>query len=304
MKNIQSIELFKNSNEEILPGFSEDFPYIASRALLDRYIEPFTPWHWHRTVELFYMESGILEYTTPNGKWLFTAGSGGFVNSNVLHTSKVVSSGEETIQLLHLFEPELIAGEQSCRLYEKYVHPVTSASGIEIIALSAEDGQQANILRKIRCAFDTDEKVWGYEFELRQKLSEIWLDLFELVRPSMVHNTDANISDEKLKAMMLYIHQHYPEKITIDQLATQLHISKRVCFRLFREKLHMSPVEYITNYRLRKACQKLVETNDPITQVAYSCGLGSSSYFGKLFRGRFGCSPLEYRSNWHNRNII
>ena len=65
MKNIQSIQLIEGSNEELLPGFSPDFPYIASRALLDRYLEPATPWHWHRTVELFYMESGTLEYSMP-----------------------------------------------------------------------------------------------------------------------------------------------------------------------------------------------------------------------------------------------
>ena len=53
MKNIQSIQLIEGSNEELLPGFSPDFPYIASCALLDRYLEPATPWHWHRTVELF-----------------------------------------------------------------------------------------------------------------------------------------------------------------------------------------------------------------------------------------------------------
>ena len=48
--------------------FSADFPYIATRAELDKYTEPFVPWHWHSSVELFYMESGALEYTTPNGK--------------------------------------------------------------------------------------------------------------------------------------------------------------------------------------------------------------------------------------------
>ena len=64
----------------------------------------------------------------------------------------------------------------------------------------------------------------------------------------------------------------------------------------------MSPVEYMTSYRLRKAEQRLTETDEPITQIAYSCGLGSSSYFGKLFREQFGCTPVAYRKEWHNRN--
>ena len=111
-------------------------------------------------------------------------------------------------------------------------------------------------------------------------------------------------SDEKMKAMMRYIHAHYPDTISVDRLAKEAHISKRVCYRLFRENLHMSPVGYMTAYRLRKACQRLAETDEPITQIAYSCGLGSSSYFGKLFREHYGCTPAAYRRKWHDRDTV
>lgn len=302
MKNIQNIQLVEGSNEELLPGFSPDFPYIASCALLDRYLEPATPWHWHRTVELFYMESGTLEYTTPNGKWVFPAGSGGFVNSNILHTSKIIPSGGETVQLLHLFEPELLSGGQSSRIDTKYIRPLTAAAGIEMIVLSPDDAVQAELLKKIRAVFDLDEDSWGYEFTLRQQLTEIWLALFELARPEMEQRFIARDSDEKMKAMMRYIHAHYPDSISVDQLAKEAHISKRVCYRLFQENLHMSPVEYMTGYRLRKACQCLTETDEQITQIAYNCGLGSSSYFGKLFREHFGSTPAQYRRKWHDHD--
>ena len=302
LKNIQSIQLIDGSNEELLPGFSPDFPYIASCALLDRYLEPATPWHWHRTAELFYMQSGTLEYTTPNGKWVFPAGSGGFVNSNILHASKIIPSGVETVQLLHLFEPELLSGGQASRIDSKYIRPLTSAAGLEMIALSPSDAIQKALLEKIRAVFDLDEDGWGYEFTLRQQLTEIWLALFDLARPAMARRSIAKDPDEKLKAIMRYIHTHYPDTICVDQLAKAAHISKRVCYRLFQENLHMSPVEYITGYRIRKACQRLIETDESITQIAYSCGLGSSSYFGKLFRERFGATPTEYRQKWHDRN--
>lgn len=300
MQNIRSIQIHEESNEELLPGFSQDFPYIASCAELDKYIEPAIPWHWHRTVELFYMESGTLEYTTPNGKWTFPAGSGGFVNSNVLHTSRVVPSGEETIQLLHLFDSELLAGIPTSRVDAKYIRPLTSATGIEMIALSNDVPQQAALLEKIRKAFDLNEGSWGYEFTLRHYLTEIWLELFELVRGDLEANSRINPSDEKMKAMMRFIHSHYQESISVEDIAREAHISKRVCFRLFQENLHMTPLEYMTGYRLRKACQRLVDTNESITQIAYNCGLGSSSYFGKVFRERYGCTPAAYRKSWHD----
>ena len=88
MKNIHSIEFYTGSKEELLPGFEKDFPYIASRAELDKYIGGYVPWHWHRTVELFYMESGSIEYDTPGGKILFPTGSGGMINPNVLRSEE------------------------------------------------------------------------------------------------------------------------------------------------------------------------------------------------------------------------
>lgn len=66
MKLIRGIEFCAGSREERLPDFDPDFPYIASRAEMDFYPERFVPWHWHRAVELFYMESGSLEYSTPS----------------------------------------------------------------------------------------------------------------------------------------------------------------------------------------------------------------------------------------------
>lgn len=100
--------------------------------------------------------------------------------------------------------------------------------------------------------------------------------------------------------MMAYIHGHFQDSISVEQLAETVHISKRVCFRLFRDHLHMTPVEYMRSYRLRRACQMLTGSKESITQIAYSCGLGSSSYFGKVFREQFCCSPAEYRKRWHD----
>ena len=64
MKIIRGLEFHTGSKEEKLPDFDLDFPYICSRAELDHYEQSLVPWHWHRAVEIFYMESGKLEYFT------------------------------------------------------------------------------------------------------------------------------------------------------------------------------------------------------------------------------------------------
>lgn len=304
MKNVQKLVLKKGSKEELLPEFTSDFPYIATCAELDKYMNALVPWHWHRAVELFYIESGCLEYTTPNGKWVFPAGSGGLLNSNVLHTSKITQTEERNIQFLHLFDPAFISGEHDSRIEKKYVLPLVSDPAIEMIVLNPGIPIQAEILQMIRQAFEYSEQEWGYELKLRESLTHIWVMLFDLARPLMETQKDINLSNDQIKMMMVYIHEHYGEHIAVEELAKVAHISKRACFRLFQEKLHMTPVEYITAYRLQTACQLLTTGNQPITEIANQCGLGSSSYFGKIFREKYGLTPLEYRRHWHDCNIF
>lgn len=303
MKNVRGIEFHTGSKEELLPDFAADFPYIASRVELDKFAGRFVPWHWHRTVELFYMESGTLEYYTPGGKVLFPAGSGGMVNSNVLHMTKTISQEEKNIQLLHIFDTALLAGEQGSRIQAKYVDPIVTAPQIELIALFPENPAQRKLLELIRRAFQFSDDEFGYEMLIREILSEIWLLLFDQVRQLLAKDGKYNKSNDKIKLMMIYIHEHYSEKISISELASAVYLSERECFRVFHDCLHMTPVEYIKSYRLQKACHMLARGQESVTAVSHACGLGSSSYFGKIFREYAHCTPLEYRGKWQDSDI-
>lgn len=303
MKNIAMIEFHAGSKEELLPDFAADFPYIASYVDLDRYPGRFCPWHWHKSVELFYMKSGSLKYSIPGGEMIFPAGSGGMVNSNVLHMTRAGSDREKNIQLLHIFDPALIAGEQGSRIAQKYVMPIITAKHPEIIALHPNDPKQAEILDLLRESFTISDQDFGYELKLRAALSDIWIRLFSLTEDFRQTQTASNAADDKIKSMMIYIHEHYGERITIARLSEAAFSSERECFRTFRECLHMTPVEYLTGYRLQMACQMLAQSSESITDISHACGLGSSSYFGKVFRRQFGCTPLEYRRKWQDRDI-
>lgn len=303
MKNIHNIEFYNGTKEELLPGFEKDFPYIASRAELDKYIECYVPWHWHRTVELFYVESGSIEYDTPKGKMLFPAGSGGMVNSNVLHMTKAISQRERNVQLLHIFDVSLLAGEQGSRIEQKYIAPVITAVQIEIIPLFPGNREDERILKLLIDSFRLSSEEFGYEIKLREALAQIWLMLFELSSSMREKKDGYSKSNDKIKLMMIYIHEHYREKISIADLAAAAYLSERECYRVFHDCLHMTPVEYITSYRLQVACQMLAKSQETVTFISHECGLGSSSYFGKVFREYAHCSPIEYRKKWQNSDI-
>lgn len=300
MKSIQKIEFHIGTREELLPGFADDFPYIASRAELDKYAGRFVPWHWHRTVELFYMESGTLEYFTPKGKWVFPAGSGGMLNSNVLHMTKVLSQKEETVQLLHIFDASFLAGERGSRIAQKYIDPLVQAAQIEMLPLFPGNPAQEEVLKLIWEAFQIPGDGIGYEMELRNALSRIWLRLFLGAEPMLSGAGEADKSSDRLKRMMVYIHEHYPERIAVSEVAAAAFLSERECFRVFRGCLNMTPVEYIKSYRLQMACRMLAGGRETVTAVSHACGLGSGSYFGKVFREYAGCTPTQYRARWQD----
>lgn len=304
MKTIRGIEYQAGSKEENLPYDTPDFPYLASRAELNSYPEPFAPWHWHNAIELFYMKSGRLNYYTPHKNLVFPAGSAGMVNANVLHKTQVLTRAEDNIQLLHIFDPLLLAGSHGSLIEQKYISPIVTASQIELIALSPDEPEQAAIIDLIRSAFTLSEQEPGYEFKIREALSRIWIELFQMCAPLLKERSQAGqIADDKVKGMMVYVHEHYAEKISVRELASAVFLSERECYRVFQNHLHMTPVDYIRSYRIQTACRMLAESHVPVTEVGIACGMGNSSYFGKVFLEATGYTPRQYRCKWQDKNI-
>lgn len=297
MKTVIGIDISDESKEEKIPDMQKDFPYIASRAELNHYAGGIVPWHWHKAVEIFYVEHGAVKYYTPHGEYVFPEGSGGMLNTNVLHMTKPVDNN--TVQLLHIFDSALVSGKSDSRIDQKYILPLIS-EGAEMIPLTVGIHEQKVLLDKIREAFCLSEQAFGYEIKLREAMSDIWLDFLKISVTSETSKKQCIHTDTTIKKMMVYVYDHYGEKITITDLSKAVYLSERECYRVFREQLHMTPVEYITEYRLQKACEQLINSSDTVADIACACGWESNSYFGRVFKERMKLTPVEYRQKWQN----
>lgn len=293
MKTTLSLQFKNPSREQFHPNLEDDFPCITSHVKINEYRNGIVPWHWHEEVELFYIEDGILEYNFPNGKLIFSKGSGGFVNSNLIHQTKCHASN--TLQYLHIFNTSLIGGSPGSRIERKFIFPVINAPQIDIVPLSPDIPEQAELLKELRASFYLNNDAPDYEITLRNALSKIWYGFFKIIIPFLSSQSVSNKVNDKLKAMIIYIHEHYSEKLSVKQIASAAFISERECFRIFQNYLYITPVEYLKNYRIQKACYLLVKTSESITSVGLSCGFESSSYFIKTFREKIGCTPQSYR---------
>ena len=92
-----------------------------------------------------------------------------------------------------------------------------------------------------------------------------------------------------------YIHSHYSEVITVAQLADMEHMSEphyRVCFR---KTMGMSPVEYMTEVRIRSAVQLLEDTDKKLEEISRLCGYNDMYYFIRVFKKKTGVTPGRYR---------
>ena len=296
---VSQIQLYPNSREEHLPGYTPQFPHIASLVHADRYAGGTAAWHWHKALELFYIESGSLIYRTPGCEACLAAGSGGLVNSNILHSTRVATPNRPTVIKLHLFDPALIAGVPGGLAEQRYIAPFLTA-GPELLPLHAKDPRAAEALTLLRQSLALDENAYGYELRLQALLSEIWLRLTAPLQLSPSVPPRQSPGQEKAKQMMLFIDTHYAEKLSAADIARAAFCSERACYRIFDTCLHTTPAAYLKTVRLRAACALLLETDRTVTDIAQSCGFGTSSYFGSQLMQEMGLTPTAYRAKWQN----
>lgn len=100
---------------------------------------------------------------------------------------------------------------------------------------------------------------------------------------------------DQLKRVLSYIEANYRETITLSQLASEAGLSAKYLCRLFSELTGKSPVEYLNEYRIDRACALLSDTDMTILDIVYSCGFNDQSYFIKTFRKHKGITPGAYR---------
>ena len=87
--------------------------------------------------------------------------------------------------------------------------------------------------------------------------------------------------------------------ITLDDIAKQAMVSKSTALNLFRKYLHITPVNYLINYRLKQAGQLLSKTEKKVSLISSETGFHNVDYFCRLFKKRYKLTPTEYRKQKH-----
>lgn len=107
---------------------------------------------------------------------------------------------------------------------------------------------------------------------------------------------DDVIGDEDYVARAVkYISQNYKRDITVKTVSDSLFISESYLSRLFKQKVGHTFGDYLTYYRIKKACELLKEPDGKIYEVANLIGYKDQRYFSIIFKKLVGVTPKEFR---------
>jgi signal transduction histidine kinase/DNA-binding LacI/PurR family transcriptional regulator/DNA-binding response OmpR family regulator len=103
-----------------------------------------------------------------------------------------------------------------------------------------------------------------------------------------------NEARRMIRQAMAYIHEHYAEQITREQLAHYVGLSERHLNRCFSEETGMPVMTYLNRYRVRQAKTLLEKGEHSVSEVALAVGFTLTNYFGRIFREEVGVTPGAY----------
>jgi len=97
-----------------------------------------------------------------------------------------------------------------------------------------------------------------------------------------------------------YMNTNFNEPVTLEDLCRHLHVSPATCNRLLHKSIGRSFKTSLNEIRISHACRLLLETDQPILDVAYSSGFTNLSNFNRRFKELKNRTPKEYRNLMRN----
>ncbi len=123
------------------------------------------------------------------------------------------------------------------------------------------------------------------------QIIRIWLKCCESESASWLSATQ----QKEISGVLSIIHNRPDERWTIDSLAKEVAISRTKLFNKFTEVVGITPIQYLTNWRIDLSKRLLLTTLSPIIEVANAVGYESEASFGRAFKKFEGLSPGKYR---------
>ena len=256
-------------------------------------------WHYHAEIEFLYIRKST-------GTWLVGDHIGHFQNGDVVMLGP---------NLPHCFRHEAGAMESGETICVKFLPAMMGNHFLEL--------PEAKSIQHIIARSNTGLKLEGRTKELAATMIEemledspgkklvhlLWLlqevaDSKEIVPLSSKGfiQSPGNPDEERVKLIFEYTLKNYHQKISLDKVATLLHMTRPSFCRFFKNKTKKTYVQFLMEVRIGYACKLLVEDEKNVAEIGYECGYNNISHFNHQFKTITGKKPLEYKKDYLNKN--
>lgn len=247
--------------------------------------------HFHEHYEFYYLLEGDREYLIGDEVFKVTSGDVVLIPKGELHLTRLANN------LAH----ERILINFTKFFYQNYV-PISLRKDLfrlfeqKKFSIPIEDKEFfENILNKTILEYNKNDNY--SKILIGSYLTELLIYLKRNLFGDHVESVNNKIEDEKILEALEYILDNFQKNIALEDIAGHVYLSKYHFSRKFKETTGFTFVQYLTFVRIKESIKLLVESDKPITEIAFECGFKDSNYFGDLFKKHIGMSPLKYRKN-------
>jgi AraC-like DNA-binding protein len=102
-------------------------------------------------------------------------------------------------------------------------------------------------------------------------------------------------TQQLIRKAIAFIQSHYAEPLSREQIAAHIGVHENYLTDCFHREMGITPIAYLTRYRLKQARVLLEAGQQSITEVALAVGFADSAYFSRVFQREVGVSPSAYQ---------
>ena len=283
-----------NDSKELLEKEAGGLPFVCNFNESNVFIGNHIPWHWHDWFEINYTERGSYILQTPEQTLEIHQGEAVFINGNILHAYDFPADGGYYSLSCDARFP---GGEFGSYLDRKYFSPLLRSRSLTVLHIKPDSERRISLIGYILKILNLlREEPKGYELTVRQIIGDFLILLTEEAAVILARDQAGNGRDlERMKLMLDYVYKNYAEQIGVTEIARAASVSTRECTRCFKRMVDRTPVRFLIEYRAQMAASLLLGTGHSISEIAEKCGFMSDSYFSKIFREIYKCTPREYR---------
>lgn len=251
------------------------------------------PIHWHDEIEYIYAYEGVIELQIGSDALTLYKGQSVLINGNVLHAVHRLVSKKSILRSL-VIHPDFIGSSHSC-FYQELILPFYGDQNKPYILMDQEKWHHNFASCMMKAWQAITQEIEDYAIESRYLLSKALKLLVTHQKKSPIPTSSDIHAIERMKILIPYLENHYPEPLSNKDLMIIGACSESVLHRSFKKIVGQSPMDYLLHYRIKKAASLLLESSMKVSEIAISVGFNDLSYFTKQFKKITGMTPIQFR---------